>query len=49
MLGVLVPPVVVTNRLKVPALAAPPVMAVILVGDTTTTLVAAIAPVRPLP
>lgn len=40
---------VVTYRLKVPALAPPPVVAVISVDETTTTLVAAIAPTVPSP
>ncbi len=43
------PPVVVTNGLNAPALAPPPVTAVISVGETTLTLVAAMAPVVPLP
>ena len=41
----LVPPVVWTNRLQVPALAPPPVTAVISVEETTLTLVAGITPV----
>ncbi len=49
-LAALVPPEVVTNRLQVPALAPPPVTAVILVEETTVTLVAEMAPVTaPLP
>jgi len=48
-LAALVPPEVVTKRLKVPALAPPPVVAVISVGETTFTLVAAMAPLSPLP
>ena len=42
------PPEVITNKLHVPALAPPPVTAVISVGDTTLTLVAAMA-VGPAP
>ena len=44
----LVPPESMTNRLKVPALAPPPVVAVISVGETTTTSNAGIA-VGPAP
>jgi hypothetical protein len=47
-LGRLVPPESMTNRLKVPALAGPPVVAVISVGETTTTSDAGIA-VGPTP
>ena len=42
-LPALVPPEVMTNRLHVPALAPPPVVAVISVEETTSTLVAAMA------
>jgi hypothetical protein len=46
----LVPPEVVTKRVHVPALASPPVTAVISVGETTLTFEARIAPVpAPLP
>ena len=42
-LGALVFPPEVTNRLNVPGLALPPVVAVISVGETTITFVAGIA------
>jgi len=48
-LTALVPPDVVTNRLKVPAWAPPPVVAVISVGETTVTAVAGMAGLVPCP
>ena len=48
MLAVLVPPESMTHRVQVPAFAEPPVVAVISVGETTTTLDAGIA-VGPAP
>jgi len=45
----LVPPELVTNRLKVPALAGPPVVTVISVDETIPFVVAAMAPMVPSP